>query len=212
MGYFEIFVDQAKRFVTKEDVLEEVKRRKISFNVQNEDLLFLDVAQIQTRRHHFGYEPRLVGGTWGKKTDAAFQKFLNDNAQADLSQNSLFNEPLLYDLYKETFEQPVVSSVPCTSITSDYERTNKGESVVIAHFNEASSNLVNPDKGDETTAIWDKFSAFSIIRILTDSCPEVIIWAWDVPKKTGLHMICQAWLTCLIAASILNQSTKIKKD
>ena len=48
---------------------------------------------------------------------------------------------------KQEFEQPVTSSVPCKTITDDYERTNRGDCVVIAHFNETSSNLVSPDKG-----------------------------------------------------------------
>ena len=60
----------------------------------------------------------LVDGAWGKKTEAAFQQFLNDNSQADLSPNSLSAETFLYDLYEETFKRPVVSSVPCVSITS----------------------------------------------------------------------------------------------
>jgi hypothetical protein len=103
VGSREIFIEQVKRYVTTEKVLEEVKRRGLSCNVQNEDLIDLDVAQIQTRLHRFGYEPGLVDGVWGKKTKAAFQQFLNDNYQLDLSPNSLTAETFLYDLHEEIF-------------------------------------------------------------------------------------------------------------
>jgi len=99
----EIFVEQANRSVTTEDVLEEVQRRVLSCNVQNEGLLDLSVAQTQARPHHFGYEPGVIDGAWGKKTEKAFKEFLNDNSQADLSPKSLSAETFLHDLYEETF-------------------------------------------------------------------------------------------------------------
>jgi len=183
VGSREIFVEQVKRSVTTENVLVEDQRRGLSCNVQNEDLVDLAVAQIQTRLHHFGYEPGLVDGAWGGKTEAAFEQFLNDNYQTDLSPNSLSAETFLYDLYEEKFEQPVTSSVPCKTITNDYERTNRGECVVIAHFDETSSNLVYPDKGDETTAIWDKQGIYPHLRERAGRGLEIVLWAPDMSGK-----------------------------
>jgi hypothetical protein len=183
VGSEKIFVEQAKRSVNTEEVFQEVKRRELSCNVESGELVDLDVAQIQTRLHHFGYEPGLIDGAWGRKTEAAFEQFLNDNFQTDLSPNSLPAETFLYDLYEETFEQPVTSSVPCKTITDDYERTNRGDCVVIAHFNETSSNLVGPDKGDETTAIWDKEGIYPAIRKGKDKSLEFVMWAPDQPTK-----------------------------
>ena len=183
VGSEKIFVEQAKRSVNTEEVFKEVKRRELSCNVESDELVDLDVAQIQTRLHHFGYEPGLIDGAWGRKTEAAFEQFLNDNFQTDLSPNSLPAETFLYDLYEETFEQPVTSSVPCKTITDDYERTNRGDCVVIAHLNETSSNLVIPDKGDETTAIWDKQGVYPHIRERADRGLEIVLWAPDMSKK-----------------------------
>ena len=182
VGSREIFVEQVKRSVTTESVLEEVQRRGLSCNVPNEDLVDLDVAQIQTRLHHFGYEPGLVDGAWGGKTEAAFEQFLKDNFQTDLSPNSLSAETFLYDLYEETFEQPVTSSVPCQTITEDYERTNRGDCVVIAHFNETSSNLV---RGDGNTGLWDK-NIFPLLRERADRGLEIVLWAPDMPEKVWI--------------------------
>ncbi|MDA8853757.1 peptidoglycan-binding protein [Amylibacter sp.] len=183
VGSEKIFVEQAKRSVTTADVLAEVKRRSLDCNIKQEGLIDLDVAQIQTRLHHFGYEPGIVDGAWGGKTETAFKQFLTDNSQSSLSPNSLEAETFLYDLYEQKFEQTVRSSVPCKTITKDYERTNRGTCVVIAHFNETSSNLVHPDKGDETTAIWDKKGIYPLIREKKNGALEVILWAPDMSEK-----------------------------
>ena len=183
VGSEKIFVEQAKRSVNTEEVFKEVKRRELSCNVESDELVDLDVAQIQTRLHHFGYEPGLIDGAWGRKTETAFQEFLNDNSKTNLSPNSLPAETFLYDLYEQTFEQPVTSSVPCKTITDDYERTNRGDCVVIAHFNETSSNLVGTDKGDETTAIWDKKGIYPHTRERADRGLEIVLWAPDMAAK-----------------------------
>jgi len=105
------------------------------------------------------------------------------NSETDLSPNSLSAETFLYDLYEETFQQTVTSSVPCKTITEDYERTNRGDCVVVAHFNETSSNLVHPNKGDETTGIWDKKGIYQLIREDKNGALEVILWAPDMSEK-----------------------------
>ena len=183
VGSEKIFVEQAKRSVTTADVLAEVKRRSLDCNIKQEGLIDLDVAQIQTRLHHFGYEPGIVDGAWGGKTEIAFKQFLTDNSQSSLSSNSLEAETFLYDLYEQKFEQTVRSSVPCKTITKDYERTNTGTCVVIAHFDETSSNLVLSEKGDETTGIWDKRGIYPAIRKGKDKSLEFVMWAPDQPVK-----------------------------
>jgi uncharacterized protein YuzB (UPF0349 family) len=183
VGSEKIFVEQVKRSVTTADVLAEVNRRSLGCNVKQEELIDLDVAQIQTRLHHFEYEPGIVDGAWGRKTETAFKQFLTDNSQSSLSPNSLEAETFLYDLYEQQFEQTVRSSVPCKTITKDYERTNRGTCVVIAHFNETSSNLVHPNKGDGTTGIWDKKGIYPLIREKKNGALELILWAPDMSEK-----------------------------
>ena len=182
VGSEKIFVEQAKRSVTTADVLAEVKRRSLDCNIKQEGLIDLDVAQIQTRLHHFEYEPGIVDGAWGGKTEIAFKQFLTDNSQSSLSSNSLEAETFLYDLYEQKFEQTVRSSVPCKTITKDYDRTNVGTCVVIAHFDETSSNYYFSKKGDKT-GIWDKRGIYPAIRKGKDKSLEFVMWAPDQPVK-----------------------------
>ena len=169
--------------IYSEKFIREANRRSLTCTLITNDLVDLNVAQIQTRLHHFGYDPGLIDGAWGDKTKKAFEKFLQIYSQSELDTKSPEAETFLYDLYEETFEQPVTSSVPCKTITDDYERTNMGDCVVIAHFDETSSNLVSPDKGDETTAIWDKHGIYPLIRKNKNGGLEVVLWAPDMSEK-----------------------------
>ena len=181
VGSEKIFVEQAKRSVNTEEVFKEVKRRELSCNVESDELVDLDVAQIQTRLHHFGYEPGLIDGAWGRKTETAFQEFLNDNSKANLSPKSLEAETFLYDLYEQEFEQTVRSSVPCKTITDDYERTNMGDCVVIGHFDETSRNLFA--NKDELRGLWDQTANYPSLREPVGKALEFVMWASDQPVK-----------------------------
>ena len=183
VGSEKIFVEQVKRSVTTADVLAEVNRRSLGCNVKQEELIDLDVAQIQTRLHHFEYEPGIVDGAWGRKTETAFKQFLTDNSQSSLSPNALEAETFLYDLYEQKFEQTVRSSVPCKTITKDYDRTNRGTCVVIAHFDETSSNYYFSEEDDVTTGTWDKRGIYPAIRKGKDKSLEFVMWAPDQPVK-----------------------------
>ena len=80
-------------------------------------------------------------------------------------------------------EQTGRSSVPCKTITDDYERTNRGACVVTAHFNSTSSNLVLSEKGDETKAIWDKTGIYPPNREQSKAGLEIVMWAPDMSEK-----------------------------
>ncbi|MDB3928935.1 hypothetical protein N9413_06945, partial [Paracoccaceae bacterium] len=174
VGSEKIFVEQAKRSVNTEEIFKEVKRRELSCNVESDELVDLDVAQIQTRLHHFGYEPGLIDGAWGRKTETAFQEFLNDNSKTNLSPKSLEAETFLYDLYEQEFEQTVRSSVPCKTITDDYERTNMGDCVVIGHFDE---------KNKELESQWDRKEIYPHLRDAFGKTLELVMWSPDQPVK-----------------------------
>ena len=161
---------------------EEAIRRGSKCDVSSDSEKDLSVAQVQTRLHNLGYNPGPVDDAWGKKTSTALKMFMNSLGIEDIDPESLKARSILYDFYDQEFEQVVDSSVPCSEITNDFE-TDFGPCVVIAHYNETSSNLVAPEKGNETTSIWDKKAIYPHLRKRKDNLLEVVIWAPDMPRK-----------------------------
>ena len=166
-----------------EKFIREAGRRSLSCASLTNGFVDLNVAQIQTRLHHLGYDPGLIDGAWGGKTNRAFKEFLQIYAQTELDTKSPEAETLLYDIYEQKFEQTVRSSVPCKSITDDYERTNKGDCVVIAQYNTTSPNLFANQSDGQLFSLWDKKGIFPLIRQTKKSNPEIVIWAPDQPVK-----------------------------
>ena len=166
-----------------EKFIREAGRRSISCASLTNELVDLNIAQIQTRLHHLGYDPGLIDGAWGSKTKKAFEEFLQIYAQTELDAKSIEAETLLYDIYEQKFEQTVRSSVPCKSITDDYERTNRGDCVVIAQYNTTSPNLFPNKSEGELVSLWDKKGIYPLIRQTKKSNPEIVLWAPDQPVK-----------------------------
>ena len=164
-----------------EKFIREAGRRSLSCASLTNGLVDLNVAQIQTRLHHLGYDPGLIDGAWGGKTNRAFKEFLQIFAQTDLDAKSPEAETLLYDIYEQKFEQTVRSSVPCKSITDDYERTNKGDCVVIAQYNTTSPNLFA--NKSEVHSLWDQKGIYPLIRQTKKSNLEIVLWAPDQPVE-----------------------------
>ena len=167
-----------------EKFIREAGRRSQSCASLTNEFVDLNVAQIQTRLHQLGYDPGLVDGAWGDKTKKAFEEFLQIYSLTELDAKSPEAETLLYDIYEQKFEQTVRSSVPCKSITDDYGRTNKGDCVVIAHYNTASPNLFfTNSEGKQLSPLWDKKAIYPLIRETKKSNPEIVLWAPDQPVK-----------------------------
>ena len=166
-----------------EKFIREAGRRSLSCASLTNGIVDLNVAQIQTRLHHLGYDPGLIDGAWGGKTNSAFKEFLQVYAQTELDAKSPEAETFLYDIYEQKFEQTVKSSVPCKSITDDYERTKKGDCVVIAKYNTTSPNLFANKPEGEVFSLWDKKGIYPLIRQTKQSTPEIILWAPDQPVK-----------------------------
>ncbi len=156
----------------------EAKRRGYSCKVNSVEEIELSTAQIQTRLHHFGYDPGVIDGAWGKKTQKSFKIFLKDNVQEQLDPKSDQANTFLYDLYNQKFEQTLESSVPCDYITNEIAG-KKTPCIVIGQFNETQE--MYPKSG-----LWDKRWAYPMTRINNQKNLEVVIWAYDIPVKVGV--------------------------
>ena len=156
---------------------ESARTRGLTCGVDSVGQKDLNVAQVQTRLHHFGYDPGVVDGAWGRNTRAAFEKFLEDRWQDHLDPQAVEAESFLFDAYDQHFNQTARSSVPCESVT-DFVKPLFGPCAVIGYFN--GTRTVS------TMSQWDHRQAFPETRKNANGQLEVVMWAADWPKDFGV--------------------------